>query len=60
MENFADDHEVWTKEFLDGWEVIQKNGYSNLQDGPENSWLGYSLFPEGDLRIIDSGLIVDW
>ena len=52
MENFADDHELWTKEFLDGWEIIQKNGYSNLQDGPENSWLGYSLFPEGDFGTI--------
>jgi hypothetical protein len=48
VEAFADDHEVWTKEFLDGWEIIQKNGYGDsLMDGPEISWLGYSLLPEG-------------
>jgi len=48
VEAFADDHEVWTKEFLDGWEIIQKNGYADsLMDGPEISWLGYSLLPEG-------------
>ena len=41
VESFADDHEVWTKEFLDGWEVIQKNGYGDsLTDGPQRSWLG--------------------
>jgi len=48
VESFAEDHEVWTKEFLDGWEIIQKNGYGDsLVDGPEISWLGYSLLPEG-------------
>ena len=29
--------------------MIQKNGYNeeNLNDGPESSWLGYSLLPKG-------------
>jgi len=48
VESFADDHELWTKEFLDGWEVIQKNGYGDsLQSSPKSGWLGYSLLPEG-------------
>jgi len=48
VEMFAEDHEVWTTEFLEGWRLLQKNGYSDtLEDGPENSWLGYSLLPEG-------------
>merc|ERR1719222_1031098 len=44
---FADDHEVWAHSFIEGWQVIQKNGYDNLNDGPKSSWLGYSLLPEG-------------
>ena len=30
-------------------QMIQKNGYNeeNLNDGPESSWLGYSLLPKG-------------
>ena len=28
--------------------MIQKNGYgSGLTDGPQSSWLGYSMLPEG-------------
>ena len=30
------------------FEVIQKNGYDKLNDGPKSSWLGYSLLPEGE------------
>ena len=29
-------------------QMIQKSGYGeSLQEGPESSWLGYSLLPEG-------------
>jgi len=44
----ADDHDLWEREFLDGWAQLQKNGYGDsLVDGPKNSWFGYSLVPEG-------------
>jgi len=47
-EALADDHDLWEQEFLDGWAQLQKNGYGDgLINGPENSWLGYSLVPEG-------------
>ena len=29
------------------FQVIQKNGYEKLIDGPKSSWLGHSLLPEG-------------
>jgi len=48
VEEFGDNHGAWAKEFLEGWQMIQKNGYDNtLKDGPESSWLGYSLLPKG-------------
>jgi len=47
VDEFADDHEVWAHAFIEGWQVIQRNGYDKLNDGPKSSWLGYSLLPEG-------------
>ena len=43
---FGEDHDVWNKAFLDGWEKFVENGYdaNELVDGPEYSWLGYSHF----------------
>ena len=42
MEDYADDHDVWAAEFLEGWMVMINNGYTNLTDGPQNGWLGYA------------------
>merc|ERR1711936_779602 len=48
VEEFGDNQQVWAKEFLEGWQMIQKNGYDNtLKDGPKSSWLGYSQLPKG-------------
>ena len=34
--------------FLEGWDIMQKNGYSDLTEGPEAGWLGYySLDKQG-------------
>ena len=41
VEEFADDHDVWASHFLDAFQRMQSIGYTNLTDGPENSWLGY-------------------
>merc|ERR1712110_1033805 len=43
VEEFADDHDVWAKQFLSAWERMQRIGYagSDLSVGPRNSWMGY-------------------
>ena len=43
VEQFADDHDVWAKQFLGAWERMQRIGYTKwqLKAGPENSWMGY-------------------
>jgi len=41
VEEFADDHDVWASAFLEAWPRMQSIGYTDLKDGPENSWLGY-------------------
>ena len=39
VDEFADDHDIWTRDFLDAWVIMMNNGASNLVDAPENSWL---------------------
>ena len=41
VEEFADDHDVWASAFLEAWPRMQSVGYTDLKDGPGNSWLGY-------------------
>ena len=52
IESFADDHDVWARDFLDAFEKMQANGYDagELSVGPENGWLGYNSL-RGKLRI---------
>jgi len=44
IEKYADDHEFWAKEFLEGWDKMLRNGYTSEQlfDAPQTSWLGYN------------------
>merc|ERR1712110_1395397 len=41
--SFGEDHDVWNKAFMEGWEKFVENGYKEgeLVSGPEYSWLGY-------------------
>ena len=41
FDEFADDHEIWARNFLDSWVIMTSNGASDLKDAPENSWLGH-------------------
>ena len=43
VEEFADDHDVWARDFLAAWHRMAQIGYKDesLEDGPENSWFGY-------------------
>ena len=48
VEEYADDHDVWASDFLDAWQRMQSNGYTDLKNAPESSWLGYySLTQQG-------------
>ena len=41
VEEFADDHDVWADAFMEAFPRMQSIGYTDLKDGPDNSWLGY-------------------
>merc|ERR1712110_978531 len=43
VEEFADDHDVWAKAFLEAWPRMQDTGYAaaDLTEGSQNSWIGY-------------------
>ena len=47
---FAEDNEVFAEKFMEGWQMMTANGYTEgeLEDGPESSWVGhYSLTAQG-------------
>ena len=50
VDELASDNEVFTATFLEGWQQMTSNGYSEneLVDGPQNGWIGhYALTEQG-------------
>ena len=50
VDELAADNEFFAETFLDGWQQMTSNGYTEdeLVDGPQNSWIGhYSLTQQG-------------
>ena len=43
VEDLASNNEIFAAKFLEGWQQMTSNGYSDeeLRDGPENGWLGH-------------------
>ena len=42
--SFGEDHDLWNKQFMEAWDKMVINGYTEEQliAGPPNSWLGFS------------------
>ena len=62
MFRFASDQQYWSVKFLEAWDIMAKNGFSDLEAGPEAGWLGhYSLDKAGRLEggATLSGLITE-
>ena len=48
IEEFANNQQIWSHSFFDGWEKIQNNvDYELIEDPTKMSWLGYSFFEKG-------------
>ena len=48
IEEFANNQQIWSHSFFDGWEKIQNNvDYKLIEDPTKMSWLGYSFFEKG-------------
>ena len=41
VESYASDQQLWSVKFLEAWDILARNGYSSLTEGPEAGWLGY-------------------
>ena len=50
IDRFAEDHDGWALQFLEGWDKMVSNGYSSGQliDAPQESWLGYNSWVKGE------------
>ena len=48
IEEFANNQQIWSQSFFDGWEKIQNNvDYELIEDSTKMSWLGFSFFEKG-------------
>jgi len=48
IEDFASDNELFAEKFIEAFGMMASNGYTELNDAPQNSWLGhYSLTQQG-------------
>jgi len=56
---FGEDHDVWNQAFMEGWDKMVENGYTEdqLVAGPEYSWLGYSYFDSGSYGDVSYPLV---
>jgi hypothetical protein len=54
IDRFAEDHDGWALQFLEGWEKMLSNGYSSgqLMDAPQEAWLGYNSWVKGELKYL--------
>ena len=41
VDKFADDQQYWSKRFMEAWDIMATNGYSDLTEGPASGWFGY-------------------
>ena len=54
VDALAADNELFAEHFLDGWHIMTTHGYADteLNDGPQNSWMGYE-------RLAAQGVAID-
>jgi len=59
VDEYADDHDVWAKDFLHTFQKMQENVArpEDLYEGPQSSWLGYLTLAE---RVNDIGDYADY
>ena len=48
VDKFASDQQYWSIRFMEAWDIMASNGYTDLTEGPFSGWFGYySLKKQG-------------
>ena len=48
VDKFAGDNQYWAVKFMEAWDMMATNGYTDLTAGPRSGWFGYySLMKQG-------------
>ena len=55
---FASDQQYWSVKFLEAWDIMATNGYTDLEAGPEAGWLGYYSLDKASINNIIITIIV--
>ena len=61
VEDLASNNEIFAAKFLEGWQQMTSNGYSDeeLVDGPQNGWMGYYSLSQQGIEIDDFEAYID-
>ena len=52
VDKFASDQQYWSIRFMEAWDIMASNGYTDLTEGPFSGWFGYySLQKQGRLDL---------
>ena len=52
VDMFASDQQYWSVRFMEAWDIMATNGYTDLKEGPKAGWFGYySLQKQGRLDL---------
>ena len=57
VDHFANDQQYWSKKFMEAWDIMATNGYTELTEGPISGWFGYYSLKKQDrldLEVLES------
>ena len=65
VDKFASDQQYWSIRFMEAWDIMATNGYTDLKEGPKSGWFGHysmmkqdrSLVAELEAQMNNEGLV---
>ena len=48
VDRFASDQQYWSIRFMEAWDIMATNGYTDLKEGPKAGWFGYYSLKKQD------------
>ena len=52
VDKFASDQQYWSIRFMEAWDIMASNGYTDLKEGPNSGWFGYYSMKKQDRSLV--------
>jgi len=53
VDKFASDQQYWSIRFMEAWDIMASNGYTDLKEGPKSGWFGYYSMKKQDRSLVE-------